>query len=424
MTTGAWDNSLNGGWFNRVHFKTWNGTDRPKIEKSIRQPPVVVVRGGKTYRYHFKPARKPRRVIDVDHEYHLVTRYQYSDHIQRLNNPYGDWNAGFASLYVSDTVFSNTGLDFTTVGFDANDQIRLVGKLREKIFGSDFNASVFLGEGHQTLALVTDSATRIYHSVRALKRGKLKTAAEILVNGTGRKVKKHVDFPVPEKKKLDAVLSSKWLELQYGWLPLIKDAHGAAEALAHHLSVPFRQRVTASIFRGNSEIKFKGSTAGVGNDTYNYELKNISKRRIIVTLTEQPSLAAQLGLLNPENAAWELMPWSFVIDWFIPIGSYLDARAISKLAFDGCVTSTKVTSTLNNCHDTGAFPGSGLPWANCGFLPKANFESYNDRLVQFDRVLSGMPEVPLPKFKGFAKAASWQHCVNAVALLVTLKAKA
>jgi hypothetical protein len=33
----------------------------------------------------------------------------------------------------------------------------------------------------------------------------------------------------------------------------------------------------------------------------------------------------QLGLLNPLGLAWDLVPWSFVVDWFLPIGPVLYA---------------------------------------------------------------------------------------------------
>ena len=36
-------------------------------------------------------------------------------------------------------------------------------------------------------------------------------------------------------------------------------------------------------------------------------------------------LANRLGLLNPISVAWELVPFSFLIDWFVPVGNYLDS---------------------------------------------------------------------------------------------------
>jgi hypothetical protein len=36
-------------------------------------------------------------------------------------------------------------------------------------------------------------------------------------------------------------------------------------------------------------------------------------------------LASRLGLINPASVAWELVPFSFVVDWFTGFGSYLDS---------------------------------------------------------------------------------------------------
>jgi hypothetical protein len=33
----------------------------------------------------------------------------------------------------------------------------------------------------------------------------------------------------------------------------------------------------------------------------------------------------QLGLANPAAIAWELVPFSFVFDWFVPVGEFLNA---------------------------------------------------------------------------------------------------
>jgi hypothetical protein len=34
-------------------------------------------------------------------------------------------------------------------------------------------------------------------------------------------------------------------------------------------------------------------------------------------------LANKLGFVNPGVIAWELVPFSFVIDWFVPVGNFL-----------------------------------------------------------------------------------------------------
>lgn len=42
-------------------------------------------------------------------------------------------------------------------------------------------------------------------------------------------------------------------------------------------------------------------------------------------------LPAKVGLTNPLSVAWELIPFSFVVDWFLPIGKYLDALDVPLL---------------------------------------------------------------------------------------------
>lgn len=42
---------------------------------------------------------------------------------------------------------------------------------------------------------------------------------------------------------------------------------------------------------------------------------------------EDPNVAwaSSLGLLNPAVLAWESVPFSFVIDWFLPVGNFLQS---------------------------------------------------------------------------------------------------
>lgn len=46
--------------------------------------------------------------------------------------------------------------------------------------------------------------------------------------------------------------------------------------------------------------------------------------------------ASQLDLVNPLSLGWELVPFSFVLDWFIPVGNMLEAlTAHAGLVFVG-----------------------------------------------------------------------------------------
>jgi hypothetical protein len=40
---------------------------------------------------------------------------------------------------------------------------------------------------------------------------------------------------------------------------------------------------------------------------------------------EDASILHQIGLINPAEVAWALVPFSFVVDWVLPIGNVLEA---------------------------------------------------------------------------------------------------
>jgi len=400
MTTGSWDTGFTGSTVRTIDQKIWSGADRPKVPY-VRPEKYTIFRDGKTYtiRPRGGQARRPKRSMDEPHAYSMT---RYSGHDERvfyINNN-GDPGTYWAGDFTNYTHDDGTSADVEQLG--GNDLAKAIAKLREKIFGSDFNASVFLGEGHQALELITGSATRIYKSLKALKKGNIGDATATLLAGTTRAGTlkfKHT----PGKGSLSKTLSQNWLELQYGWLPLLKDAEAGAQMLANLVEVPYRKKYNASVFRAKRSHKTGGGSVPL-DKRYSWEVLSEERLKVTVFMTEKPSTAAALGLLNPENVAWELLPWSFVVDWFIPIGQYLDARAVGS-----CVSGTWVVS-----HILKAFRGNIT-----GALPSGG---YYHRYNHFTRsVSSSAPSLPLPSFKGLDKAASWQHCANAIALLTQLK---
>lgn len=63
-------------------------------------------------------------------------------------------------------------------------------------------------------------------------------------------------------------------------------------------------------------------TTGSGMNDWRVNRKISIEAR--VTVVEHMSTPRRLGLQDPLGVAWELTPWSFVVDWFVPISTYLD----------------------------------------------------------------------------------------------------
>lgn len=114
------------------------------------------------------------------------------------------------------------------------------------------------------------------------------------------------------------------------------------------------------------------------------------------------ALANQLGLINPGTVAWEIVPFSFLVDWFIPVGAWLNSFT-DILGYDVLYPFTTTTREVTAI--TSSIPDPPyLTWSretSSGFW--------------FARTL-GLPAYKLvrPPFKGFSVA----RAATAIALLV------
>lgn len=383
------------GWYGTKGSKTWSGGDRTRVDYP-KSEIYTVYRDGKTYRFprlNRLTSRPPKRQRDEEHAYSLNLRLQEQDLVTYFSPTIGGVNRTRGRV---DT-FGVTDWGPTPL-LTANDQLKLLGKLREKLQGSEFNLARFLGEGHQALEMIGGTAIKLAKAYRHLRKGDIAGTAKSLLEGTSRAPLK----PYQQKwvKPTAANLSSHWLELQYGWLPLIKDVQAGAEFLAHQLSVPLQTTYRMSVRREQTQTRFTQldpGNAGVTSTASRYH-----QRFLKVIVSEHPTGLASLGLLDPSIVAWELLPWSFVADWFIPIGSYLEARAVTSMIVAKYVTTDKTY-------------GRTFPIDGGVYFPKA---AYTFKQLVLTRTVSAAPKLPFPEFKPLSKVASWQHCANAVALLV------
>lgn len=171
------------------------------------------------------------------------------------------------------------------------------------------NLGVALGETRQLSKQIGTTATRIARAYSSLRKGQWRNAARTL----GVRARSQ-----PEN----------WLELQYGWKPLLSDIHGAAQAVSERNKERDWVVTVASTERDKA---FDGPLDYVANPRLfvYYRVRGSRGVSVSVRLDYHPSsfdyahLPAALGLTNPLEVAWELVPYSFVVDWFLPVGNWL-----------------------------------------------------------------------------------------------------
>ncbi len=198
------------------------------------------------------------------------------------------------------------------LSFTDNEDLALQSKLLGKVRGHDFHLGVFAGELGATTDTVVNTLGRLVKSMRALKRGNFTDAA--LALGANPRSVKRKSF---SKDRADD-LSGSWLELQYGWKPLLGDVFEASKAFEKLTQPPRVSTVRASVKKSGT---FNGSAGAL---RYKSEYSEQLTRSITYEMVESLSAPRSLGLLDPYSVVWELIPYSFVVDWFIPIGTYIE----------------------------------------------------------------------------------------------------
>lgn len=194
---------------------------------------------------------------------------------------------------------------------------------------------VALAEAGQTANMLVKSMNRMANFAQALRKGNYLGAADQLGFDLSRGQKSRLSRAISSAKSQRDNLSNGWLEYQYGWKPLMSDLHGAVEALRNGQAIkgrPVNGRSTQ--YLGNEEVFNPGrppqrkevrveppSGQGGVRERAGFRGKVLSP--LTATLN-------QLGLLNPLAVAWEKVPFSFVVDWFFPVGTYLNSLTATR----------------------------------------------------------------------------------------------
>lgn len=119
------------------------------------------------------------------------------------------------------------------------------------------------------------------------------------------------------KTKLKAP-ADLWLEFTFGWVPLVEDIGAAIEVLQGFPQYERVKGAKASVF--TTDVPWDG---GSSSTTFTRQITILSGG---VRITNPNLLLAnQLGFVNPAAVAWDAVPFSFVIDWFIPVGKFLNS---------------------------------------------------------------------------------------------------
>lgn len=182
---------------------------------------------------------------------------------------------------------------------------RFVGEVRDKNAAS---LAVTVAEWRRSHEMIVMRASQLSKALIAAKRLRFGDLAKAL------NVPKTLRPKVTrEGMKTSASL---WLEYHFGWEPLVKDIYEAVKVLSSN-PPPIKVRAT-----GKCSLEVQPAS-GLG-PLWTYHARALVQAEVWVSNVNL-ALANQLGIINPATVAWELVPFSFLVDWFIPVGKLLDS---------------------------------------------------------------------------------------------------
>jgi hypothetical protein len=223
------------------------------------------------------------------------------------------WNA-YSMTYIRESIQlgQTSNVVSTTSGAVASwstaDEMRIQSKLVSHIKGHKFNLAVDLAQADQLVKMCAGTITHFGRALRDLKRGNIAGALRELG------VKDHHMLTSKD-------VSGRWLELQYGWLPAIGSCYEAAKAFEQ---ISENRKVKNAVVI-KKEQAYEGSASPT---VYTSPGTSWVRKKITYELYEELALSRRLGLMDPLSVLWEITPYSFVADWFLPIGDYLENLAI------------------------------------------------------------------------------------------------
>jgi hypothetical protein len=210
---------------------------------------------------------------------------------------------------------------------DNQARVKFYRKLREQ--SVRFSAPTFLGELRETLHMIRRPANALYSKSKGYLDALDKAKRTNPKDWTKR-------------------LSGLWLEHSFGWLPLIHDAEDAQKALEALVTGNSRKTVVTGSYSDERDISntLSGYERGDGSGSgvvafqkwrrFHYlHTKAIVRYKGKVTASTEMTKWDNWALFGftPSElvpTAWELLPWSFLVDYFVNVGDVLSSAVTSS----------------------------------------------------------------------------------------------
>lgn len=266
-------------------------------------------------------------------------------------------------------VYASSPSGFALSAADTQARLAFLSEYRSR--RTTFQSGTFFGELAETVRMLSSPAKALRRGIDAYHSTARSRAAK--------------EWATRAKNK---VVAETWLEYSFGFAPLLNDIHDAQNLLAASPS-KYLQKISGSATVELSKTFFEAS-ASHGFLRFWYRLMTVGSVSVrykgaVSAEVSPPGFAEQVGVnfSNFVPTIWNLIPYSFLVDYFTNIGKVIDgvSQGNIQLAW-GCRTTRKI-SRCTCC-------ASGIDWefakanaaAPSGYV---NVSGYLSEITEFGR---------------------------------------
>lgn len=215
-----------------------------------------------------------------------------------------------------------------------------------RLRGQDALLGVTIGTMNQTAAMISSKATGLAERTEQMAR-QLERARK-----RGQLVKRN-----PR-------LANAWLEYFYGWKPFFQDMHASLQTVSSLTpeAIWVSGRANAPVNQRHvSGTDPERTLVYIGHQSAVYSFRS-------EVTNPNTWMANRLGIINPGTVAWDLVPWSFVVNMFVNVNSLIGSVSedvgisnsghsltkttrLSRVVTDRSKNSKSVTSTVTDMTD-------------------------------------------------------------------------
>lgn len=291
-----------------------------------------------------------------------------------------------------------------------------VNKVLRKVRNQNVNYAQSLAEASQTLRMLDNASHNqiarngMQHIVNRISQ--LGTAYTFAKRGQWSRAAGALKIPPRKFVKGAKDVSGRWLELRYGWLPLLSDIKGTFEDITtkfRDLNPRFSCKavVKQGLPKNFSWFDSAWSYWGVSPQLEQSGFQLCKIRLDYEFDDEYLRNLSRIGLSDPLEIAWELTPFSFVIDWAFPISNFLSGlNSATGLRFKAGTKTFYI-----DCTRTANFSSAPSP---VGRSVSGNAQSIR-KLRYMSRVEYSSTPIALPYLRN---PISTVHILDSLALLL------